>query len=146
MSNQIATREERSVDLNVRIRPSLKKQLEWRASSDGSSLSNWIERTLQAEVSSLVPPPTPARLAPVPEASKPGRLRQGPPCLLQIVALSALSWASIILVIGIIFTLRILAFAAACAIGLLLSLLVLESLFRPSGKRRSQNSPTTSGV
>jgi HicB family len=132
VSNQIAACEERSVDLNIRVRPSLKKELEWRASSEGSSLSNWIERTLEAEVDSpaVIPPPTTAPLVPVPELLKPDRQRLAPPYLLQISALSALSWASIILVASILFALPTLVFITACAIGLLLSLLVLESLFR----------------
>lgn len=131
MSNQSATREEHSVDLNIRIRPSLKEKLEWRANLEGSSLSNWIERALQAEVSSpaLVPSLTLAT-APVPAAPKPDHRRRAPPYLLNLFAFSALSWASMILVIGIVFTFWTLAFAAACVIGLLLSLLVVESLFR----------------
>ena len=130
--NQIAMREERSVDLNIRIRPSLKKELEWRAGKEGSTLSNWIERTLEARVDSptLIPSPTPAPLVPMPELPKPDRQRQAPAYLLQIVALSALSWASIFLVVGMIFALPTLVLTAACAIGLLLSLLALEDIFR----------------
>jgi hypothetical protein len=130
--NQIAMREERSVDLNIRIRPSLKKELEWRASREGSTLSNWIERTLEARVDSptLIPSPTPAPLVPTPEPARPDRQRQAPVYLLQIVPLSALSWASMFLVVGIILALRTLALTAACAIGLLLSPLALESIFR----------------
>ena len=132
MPNQIAMREERSVDLNIRIRPSLKKELEWRAGREGSTLSNWIERTLEARVDSptLIQSPTPAPLVPMPELPRPDRQRQAPAYLLQIVALSALSWASIFLVVGMIFALPTLALTAACAIGLLLSLLALEAIFR----------------
>jgi hypothetical protein len=131
VSNQSASRDERSVDHNIRIQPSLNEELEWRANSEGSSRSNCIEQAFQAEVSSpaLVPSLTLAA-GPVPAASKPDRRRQAAPYLLHLVALSAVSWASIILVIGIIFTLWTLAFVAACTIGSLLSLLVLENLFQ----------------
>ena len=66
MPNQIAMREERLVDLNIRIRPSLKKELEWHASREGNTLSNWIERILEARVDSptLIPSPAPAPLVP----------------------------------------------------------------------------------
>jgi hypothetical protein len=152
VSNQAATREDHSVDLNIRIRISLKEELECRASSEGSSLSNWIEQALQAEVSSpaLVPSQTLAA-APVLASSKPDRRREAAPYLLHLVALSALSWASMILVIGIIFGLWTLAFTAACTIGLLLSLLVLESLFqnlwrRPRSKFCDWQTDEASGV
>ena len=136
MSNQSATREERAVDLNIRIRLSLKEELECRASSEGSTLSDWIEQALQAEVSSPALVPSLAiATEPVPSASKPARWRQAAPYLLHLVALSALSWASMILVIGIIFGLWTLAVTAASTIGLLLSLLVLESLFQSLWRR-----------
>jgi len=136
VSNQSATREERAVDLNIRIRLRLKEELECRANSEGSTLSNWIEQALQAEVGSPALVPSLAiATEPAPSASKPRRRQQAAPRLLHIVALSALSWASIILVIAIIFTLWTLAFVAAWAIGLLLSLLVLESLLQNPWRR-----------
>ena len=46
----MAPLENRTVELKVRIRPSLKRAVDRAADHDGRSVSNWIERLLEEAV------------------------------------------------------------------------------------------------
>ena len=48
-------REEKTVTITMRVRPSLKAAAEVRAQEDGRSLTNYVERLIEADVAKVKP-------------------------------------------------------------------------------------------